>query len=260
MENIGFIEIKISGNKGNIELSPDNYDIKEIISILENAENLLYSGDKKNRPVISYQLEKGSVKNILKTSIQYIIGFNAIIGQINTENNINFLDGPTAKAIENIQNIARKNNFTFNIKTSLNLTNNLKIDVNTQYYLKEDVWIDAEFYFYGKITNGGGSSKTNIHILTDNYGKVIIQTPASFFENLTDNIIHKKSFGIRAKGKQNPFTGDIDLDNLKYIDIVEYQPSYDQKYLQDLRNKAKNSWLKNINPDNWLNEIRGGYA
>ena len=40
---LGYIEISISGSKGNLELSPDNYDIREIISILENinADNWL---------------------------------------------------------------------------------------------------------------------------------------------------------------------------------------------------------------------------
>ena len=92
MEKIGHIEIRITGSKGNIELSPDNYDIREIISILENAENLLYPGDKKERPLISYNIEQGSVKHILKTSIQFIIGFNAIIGQVNNVQDIDFLD------------------------------------------------------------------------------------------------------------------------------------------------------------------------
>ena len=111
MEKIGFIEINITGAKGNIELSPDNYDIREIISILENAESLLFSGDKRNRPTISYKIEEGSVKHIFKTSIQFIIGFNAIIGQVNQVQNIDFLDISTAKAFENIQDIAIKHNY-----------------------------------------------------------------------------------------------------------------------------------------------------
>lgn len=51
VNKIGFIEIRITGSKGNLYLPPDNYDIREIISMLENAENLLYSGDKKDRPL-----------------------------------------------------------------------------------------------------------------------------------------------------------------------------------------------------------------
>ena len=100
MDKVGFIEINIKGSKGNLDLSPDNYDIREIISILENAEQLLYPGDKRDRPTISYKIEEGSVRHILKTSIQYIIGFNAIIGQVNQVQNIDFLDLGTAKAFE----------------------------------------------------------------------------------------------------------------------------------------------------------------
>lgn len=103
MENIGNIEIVISGTKGNQPLEPDSYDVAELRQILEQAENLLIMGDKKNRPAISYDIQKGSVKHIFKTSMQYIIGFNAIIAQIDIEKSLDFLDLPTAKAFETLQ-------------------------------------------------------------------------------------------------------------------------------------------------------------
>jgi hypothetical protein len=42
-----------------------------------------------------------------------------------------------------------------------------------------------------------------------------------------------------------------DLQKEKFIG------SYDEKYLKKLRDKAKKSWIGNINADDWLNEIRG---
>ena len=258
MEKIGHIEIRITGSKGNIELSPDNYDIREIISILENAENLIYPGDKKERPLISYNIEQGSVKHILKTSIQFIIGFNAIIGQVNNVQDIDFLDLSTAKAFENIQNIAIKKDYVFSIKTSLENTNEIKVDRTTKYFRTEAIWADAEFYFYGKITNAGGKDKANIHILTAEFGTIRVQTPISFLEEYQENLLYK-SLGIRALGKQHSTTGEIDSTTLKFIELVNYQPKYDDLYLKGLRERAKKSWLDEINPDNWLKEIRGGY-
>ncbi|MDD3739604.1 MAG: hypothetical protein PHH30_00045 [Bacteroidales bacterium] len=258
MDKIGFIEIRISGSKGNLDLTPDNYDIREIISILENAENLLYPSDKRDRPTISYKIEEGSVKHILKTSIQYIIGFNAIIGQVNQVQNIDFLDLNSAKAFENIQDIATKRNYVFSIKTSLEQTNEVRIDRTTRYYRTEAIWADAEFYFYGKVTNAGGKDKANIHIYTEEIGTVRIQTPISFLEKYDENMLYK-TFGIRATGKQHSETGEIDTSTLKFIELVDYQPKYDEKYLKSLRDKAKKSWLGTINPDNWLNNIRGRY-
>ena len=198
MEKIGFIEISIRGSKGNLDLTPDNYDIKEIISILETAENLLHPGDKKDRATISYRIEEGSVKHIFKTSIQTIIGFNAIIGQVSEVQNIDFLDLGTAKAFENIQDIATKRNYVFSITTSLDNTNEVRVDKTTQFYRTEAICEHSE-------------------------------------------------------------TGEVDTSSLVFIELVNYQPKYDEDYLNGLRDKAKKSWLGSINPDDWLKEIRGGY-
>lgn len=243
---------------GNLDLTPDNYDIREIISILENAENLLYPGDKRDRPTISYNIEAGSVKHILKTSLQYIIGFNAIIGQVNQVRNIDFLDLNTARAFENIQDIAAKKNYVIGIKTSLDPTSEIIIDKSTRYYRTEVIWADAEFYFYGKVTNAGGKDKANIHVYTEEIGTLRIQTPISFLEQYDENLLYK-TFGIRVSGKQNSETGEIDTSTLRFIELVDYQPKYDEHYLKSLRDKAKKTWLGGINPDNWLKDIRGDY-
>lgn len=225
--------------------------------MLENAENLLYPGDKKDRPTIAYKIEEGSVKHIFKTSIQYIIGFNAVIGQINHSRNIDFLDVSTAKAFENIQQLAAKKDYSFTINTSVQNSNEVKIDKTTRFYRTEAVWAEAEFYFYGKVINAGGKDKANIHIQTDELGTVRIETPISFLEKYEDNLLYR-TFGIRAIGKQQTETGEVDKSTLKFLELVEYHPKYDENYLKTLRDKAK-SWLNNINPDDWLKQIRGGY-
>jgi hypothetical protein len=258
VDKLGYIEIRITGSRGNLELSPDNYDIREIVSIIENAENLLYPNDKKDRPTISYSIEKGSVKHILKTSIQYIIGFNAVIGQVNQIQNIDFLDLSTAKAFENLQDIASKKDYVFSIKTSLDNTNEVNVDITTKFKRTEAIWAEAEFYFYGKVTNARGKDKANIHIYTEDLGTIRVQTPISFLEDYEDNLLYK-TLGIRATGKQHSETGEIDTTTLKFVELIDYQPKYDEFYLKGLRDKAKKSWLGSINADNWLAEIRGGY-
>ncbi|MCU7695489.1 hypothetical protein ACFSPU_12570 [Haoranjiania flava] len=258
MEKNGQIEIKVSGKIGNVDINPDNFDIREIISILENVDDLLYNGDKKNRPLISYDIQEGSVRNIFKTSIQYIVSFNAVLGLISSTNSIDYLDLGTAKAIENLQDLAKKKDFAFDITTSLDKTNNIHIDKNTDFKRTEAIWAEAEFYFYGKVTNAGGKDRANIHLLTDEYGTVRIQTPISFLEQQEENILYKY-LGIRANGKQHSENGDIDFTNLDFIELIDYNPIFDENYLQNLRNKAKKSWLSNINADDWLRQLRESY-
>lgn len=258
VENLGFIEIHITGSKGQLALSPDNYDIKEIIAVLQNAEDLLYPHNKKDRPLISYDIQQGSVKHILKTSLQYVIGFNAIVGQVEQAKNIDFLDLSTAKAFENIQNIALKKDYVFKITTSIANSNEIKLDRTTAYIRKESIWVDAEFYFYGKINDAGGKDRANIHLYTEDLGTLKINTPISFLERYEKNILYK-NLGIRAKGKQHVETGEIDTSSLKFMELVEYQPKYDEDYLNQLINKASENWSIVTDKDAWLREVRGAY-
>jgi len=257
VERTGLIEIIIKGLKGNLELTPENYDIREVIGILEQTEGLLFPGEKRERPIISYRQEAGSVRHIFQTSMQTVIGFTAILGQITSSQNIDFLELNTARAIESFQDTAIKKDYSIFLKTSLPESSELRIDKTTRYFRTSTVWADAEFYFYGKITNAGGKDRVNIHVNTEDLGVIRIETPQPILENLEENILYK-SFGVRASGKQNIETGEIDKGSLVFIEMIDYSPKYDSDYLQKIRKKA-NSWLGSINPEDWLREVRGGF-
>lgn len=255
MDKQGYIEIKVQGQKGNLDLSPDTYDIRDIREVLKQVENLLFPDQKKGRPTISYKIEEGSVRHLFKTGIQAIIGFNAVLGQIQAEDNIDFLEGNTSKAIESIQQSAVKSNYKYTISTSLKQTNNLQVNTETSFYRSEDYWVDAEFYFYGKLTNAGGKNKANIHLDTDEMGTVYIDTPISFLEKLEENLLYKP-YGIRASGKQHIETGEIDKSSLEFLELIDHNPNYDPDYLASLREKAS-SWIKEIDKTKLLDQLRG---
>jgi hypothetical protein len=257
VEKIGDIEIRVVGKSGNQPLSPDNYDIKHIAAILQNVEDLLYPSNKKDRPIITYDIQEGSVRHLFKTTIQTVIGFSAILGQIQAHESIDFLDLKTARAIENIQNLSRQKNYEFQIKTSLKSNYELTINPSTNYFRTESIWVDAEFYFYGVLKDAGGKSKANIHLDTNDYGYLSIETGEVFLKEREENLLYKK-FGVRASGKQNIETGEIDTKSLFLLELIDYQPKFDTDYLNSLIKKAKKSW-NNINPDEWLLNLRGGY-
>jgi hypothetical protein len=257
VEKIGDIEIRVVGKSGNLNLSPDNYDIKQIAYLLQNVEDLLYPTHKKDRPIITYDIQEGSVRHIFKTSIQAVIGFSALLSQIQSQNNIDFLELKTARAIEEIQKISRQKNYEFQIKTSLEKDAELKINPSTKFFRTENTWVDAEFYFYGILKDAGGKSKANIHIDTSDYGYLSIETGEEFLKEREDNLLYK-NYGVRATGKQNMDTGEVDTKSLKLVELIDYNPKFDNDYLKTLINKAKNNW-KGIDADEWLLNLRGGY-
>ena len=241
MENKGYIAIHIEGKKGQLPLTPDNYDISELRVILNQVEQLLFPAiERHNRPIVSYEIKEGSVKHIFKTSLQVIIGFNAVLGQIQSKKAIDFLEYPTARAFYALQETAQKQNYSFNITTSVQDTNQLKIDPSTKYTLPTDQWITSEFYFYGDITNMGGKVKPNVHVSVAGMPAVLIKTPKETLTNYERNPLYKP-LGVRATGRQNLATGEIDTDSLDFVEFIEYNPDYDENYLNSLIGKAKES-------------------
>jgi len=257
VEKIGNLEIRVFGKSGNLDLNPDNYDIRQIVSIMQNVEDLLFPNNKKDRPLITYDIESGSVRHVFKTSIQYIIGFSALLGQIQETNSIDFLDLKTARAIENIQQLSQQNNFDFEFSTSLKNEVELYINPSTKFFRTENLWVDAEFYFYGVLTNAGGKNKANIHLDTTDFGTIIIESGKDYLEGQEQNLLYKK-FGVRAFGKQNSETGEIDTKTLSLIEFIDYDPKFDSNYLDLLIKKAKKSW-NDIDTDEWLKNIRSEY-
>jgi len=257
VEKIGDIEIRVIGRLGNQKISPDNYDIKHIAAILQNVEDMLYPNKKKDRPIITYDIQEGSVRHLFKTNIQTVIGFSALLNQVQTNSSIDFLELKTARAFENIQDLSRQKNYEFQIKTSLREDVELKINPSTKYFRTENIWADAEFYFYGILKDAGGKSKANIHLDTQDHGYLSIETGEEFLKTREENLLYKK-FGVRARGKQNVETGEIDTKSLSLVELIDYQPKFDSEYLNSLIKKAKKSW-KDINSEEWLTDLRGGY-
>lgn len=61
MEKLAEIEIRVIGKSGLQELNPNNFDINQIALLLQNVEDLLFPDSRKERPLITYDIQQGSV-------------------------------------------------------------------------------------------------------------------------------------------------------------------------------------------------------
>lgn len=255
MDERGTIEIRVSGSKGNLELSPDRYDIKEITQLFNIVESILFSGNKKQRPEITYSIESGSVRHIFKTSFQSIVAVSAILANVLETGSIDKLELPTARAIEKLQADAISKNYEFTISTSEWRGGTLRITPQTRYRRSEEIWVDADIYLYGTLTDAGGKDKSNIHLDTKEYGQVTIDADKEYLRSVEENLLYKE-YGVMTRGKQSLATGEIDLSSLKLISLQGYRPVYDEAYLGDLIAKASKSWT-GVDVDSFLSELRG---
>ena len=242
MEESDKIEIRVIGRMGNDPLSPENFDIREIKSLFDVVEILLYPNQKNSRAPITYSLESGSVRNIFRTTQQ--------------SGSLEGLELPTARAFQEIQKSAIRNNFTYEFGTPYNDVPSLTISKETTYHINENLWADAEFYFYGVLVNAGGKDKTNIHLQTKDNGLLTIATEKEFLQGLEENVLYKHSM-VRAVGRQNILSGELDTSSLQLLELSTYDPTYNEKYLDNLIKKASPKWADIVDADKWVSEIRG---
>lgn len=255
------ISLRIIGKNRDEPLSPTNFDIGQIRYLLDEVENLLYPDrqKRKGRPIISYEMKEGSVLNIFRTSMQSVLLVSSMLAVIEQEKgSIDKLEVASAQAIEDLQSFALRHNYDIEIGTSDKPQRIFKITPTTHYVRRENIMVDIECYYYGTLTDAGGKDKVNIHLDTKEAGTLTIRTNKEYLSGYQGNPLYKK-FGVRVRAKKNILTGDIDKTTLVLVELMDYQPKYDEDYLQGLIQKATPKW-RDVNADEWLAQVRGGLA
>jgi len=105
--------------------------------------------------------------------MQTVIGFGAVLAQVEAGGQIDFLHERSAVAVENLQRLATEKDYVVTLRAN---EGHLRIDRSTHYVRDEKLWTDAEFYLYGELVNAGGKSSPIIHLDTEEFGVLRIAT------------------------------------------------------------------------------------
>lgn len=258
MEGQGNLYITIEGKVSDELLSPHNYDVREVMETLQLGLDVLFGGEKRGRPQVTYALEEGSVRHVFTTVAAIATVANAELQEAQNSGSLANMEPVRAKAVLAFQETAKKHNRTYTLGPSKGATS-LQVDSRTTFKaVIPRRWYETEFYFYGQIEDWGGSSRSNIHLLTLDRGTITLASTRDYLSSIEQNLLYK-SCSVRAIGLEDAETGDIDYDSLKVIEIKPYNRSnYDRQYLDKLSERTSKNWLGSVeNPESWLNQLRG---
>jgi len=255
MINEGQFIVHIEGKKGCVPLSPDNFDITMLHEILGYVKDLLKQEKGTDTPTVLSGIENGSVKGLFKTSKENAVKISAVLSMLAQTPMLDQFEPSTSRAFEGFQSFAVRYDVRVGLSTSVNPDKEVSISPTTNLHRTNDMWVDTEVYLYGKIMDAGGVTKTNVHLQTD-IGNVKIEASEEEIVSIKENPLYKM-YGIRAKGKQNVITGEIDRRSLRFLNIIDYNPSYDEAYLNSKIEKATPTW-RGIDIKSFLHEIREG--
>ncbi len=257
MENNSYISVIIYGKTAEGNLNPRDIDIAETKELLSDVETLLYpsKSEKEERPKVSYEVKDGSVKNLFFIPAAKAIMFTALMSEVGKQGNVDLLDIKQASIIDKWQRKAYTTGRQYSIASSVSTDQEfIKITKESQYIAPQTEWVNTSLYLYGKIYEEGGLNRVNLHILTDRYGKRVVDATEEQLTTGTNKLF--QIYGVWVKGKQNLQSGL--LKDLTLIDFLTYQTEYDDIALNKLIEKASKSWKKVKDKDGWLSDIRGG--
>lgn len=256
METASYISIKLTGKTVQGDLNPKDIDIAETKELISDVETLLFptKAEKEERPKVSYDVQEGSVKNIFFIPAANVIMFTALMSEVGKQGSVDLLHQKAAAIIDKWQKKSFTSGREYSIASSVNEIPFLTINRDTKFIALQTDWVNTNLYLYGEIYEEGGLSSSNLHILTDRYGKLTVDASKEQLTTGSNKLYN--IYGLWVKGKQNIATGF--LKDLSLIDFLIHQQNYDEVALNMLINKASDSWRKVKDKDSWLADIRGG--
>jgi len=256
--NMMEFEVKLQGTRDGEKLVPDNLDIDEWIQLMENAKNILYP-DSKERPHIGVRMEEGSVRLIFTAFAALVIQAHALLGEVRNTNQLDTLKPKQRTALKYFQKFANRNQVSVSLGKSSDLSSGLVLSKESLLSEEHPVWVKTELYIEGKITNIGGKSKSNIHIETEKFGQLVINTTEKILEEDSKNRVYKNQV-VRVKINQNPHDLSYDKGSAQLIEFVDHEPSAEEnidEYLNNLIQKSAKDWKDVVDSEAWLKEVRG---
>ncbi len=256
MEISSYISIKLTGKTSQGNLNPRDIDIAETKELLSDLETLLFptKAEKEERPRVSYEVQKGSVKNLFFVPASNVIMFTALMSEVGKQGNTDLLQQKAATIIDKWQKKAFASGREYTIASSVNENPFLTINRDTKFITPQTDWVNTNLYLYGEIFEEGGLSSSNLHILTDRYGKLTVDATKEQLTSGTNKLYNV--YGLWVKGKQNVATGF--LKDLSLIDFLTHQLDYDELALNMQIEKASVNWKKINDKDAWLTDVKGG--
>lgn len=258
MDTSGYISITITGKTLDGNLNPKDIDITETKEILNDVEALLFptKAEKEDRPKVSYEVKEGSVKNLFFIPVAKAIMFTALMSEVGKRGNVDLLDPKAAAIIDKWQRKSYSTGREYSITSSVSTEVFVKINKESQFIAPQTDWVNTSLYLYGKIFEEGGLNKANLHILTERYGKLVVDATEEQLTTGTNKLY--QVYGLWVKGKQNLQSGI--LKDLSLIDFITHQTEYDELALNKLIDKATINWKKIKDKDLWLSDVRGGVS
>lgn len=247
------VEFVVRGKISGEEISPDLVPLSLLRDFSKDIYELINELNENRKAENLISIEKGSLK--IK-SIVTLLAFNSLvseIGVLSQNNDFSRVNSKIGKILEGWHNkTLDAEELEFEISPAGNQS--IKFNKHSQFFRSdENVWVESEIYLYGVITDLGGSQRPNIHLKTEEGQSLTISCTKEDIINEKENHVYH-STALRVIAKQNLFSGE--LKDIKFLNFIEYNPSYDEEQILATIEKGRNAWSDVDDHVEWVRNLR----
>ena len=176
-------EIRITGTRNGELLTPESLDISEWVDLLVHGRNLLFpEKSKKDSPKVTIEIEHGSIRLLLKTSVIVVIQVQALMGKVNKDRMLINLPKKQVEALQFFQDMAREEQFDIRIGNTEEIEGGLHLSSKTNFIPDESAWVEVETLIWGKLVNAGGGKPSQMFTsIQKNLGCSSLKLPKKFW-------------------------------------------------------------------------------
>jgi hypothetical protein len=247
------IDFIVRGKVGDLPISPKTIELSLLKTFSEDIFAIINSipETKNSEPIVS--IEQSSFKARVHVAL---IAANMVLADaetLNQTNDLSTINSVRSKIIEKWAEKSKNNNsLEFEIRPKGE--DGIKVNFEKNFTKsQENIWVEAEIYLYGEVTDWGGSSKSNIHFTTEDKKKVTVACRREDLINQKDNLVYRPG-GIRVLAKQNLYTGEI--KDAKFVAFIDYSPIYDEAQLNATIEKGREAWKDVKDHVEWVRNLR----
>ena len=247
------IDFTLKGEYKGVEISPENVDISDFQDLLKDVETLLRPNSRGKRSEIFLGIEKGSLRISANAPAKLIDLFLTDMKHLDETRSLGNINPKRARVLKKWHQNTQKHAVSFNI--GLNNENwSFDLSNETPLVLVEDHWVTSELYLFGEVTNIGGISSSNFHLITREYGNVVVSIDRESLRNDEQNRAYK-CYLVRVSCEENLSSGK--LRNVEFMEWVDYYPEFDQQILSESIESGEKVWGHVSDSASYIRNLRG---
>jgi len=207
---------------------------------------------------VRVEVREGSYKLLLTLPALVIGLLQPDLQKLDREDSLNEIDPKRAEIIRSWQKRARSTpDFQVEINPDGMGFRPILVTKETDYRTAdEDDWVAVEKYLFGTVTDMGGMTTANVHLVNEDTKKrFVAASNESYLREQKENFLYR-TVQVHVTAIENMKTGE--LKEVRLLSFMGNGPSYDEAELEAAIDKGTKAWEDVPDPAAWLRGIRGG--